>query len=232
VKRFYTSAAAVASSDGFAILLDGKPVKTPARCALAVPTLALGEAIAAEWATQVETIDPGTMKLTGLANAAIDRVAPDPAAFARELARYADSDLLCYRADTPADLMARQAREWDKLLGWARRRYDIDFVVVMGIIHACQPAATVARLSAAIAAPDAFRLAALSPIVTIGGSLVATLALFEGEIDAPQAFAVTHLDELWQAERWGDDAEAIVARDHRRADFLAAARMLELLGRP
>ncbi len=230
MKRFYKTAAAVACPDGTAILLDDKPVKTPARRALAVPTPALGEAIAAEWTAQNEMIDPGTMKLTGLANAAIDRVAPDPAAFARELARYADSDLLCYRADRPADLVARQATEWDPLLAWARRRYDVDFVVAAGIIHEAQPVASVARLSTAIAAPDAFRLAALSPIVTIGGSLVAALALLEGEIGPDDAFAVTHLDELWQAEQWGDDAEAMVARDHRRADFLAAARMLELLG--
>ncbi len=229
MKRFYKIATAVATADGTAILLDDKPVKTPARRALAVPTPALGEAIAAEWAEQGDTIDPRTMKLTGLANAAIDRVAPDPAAFARELARYADSDLLCYRADRPADLVARQAAEWDPLLAWARRRYDIDFVVVTGIVHHAQPSATIARLTAAIAAPDAFRLAAMNPLVTIGGSLVAALALLEGELDAQTAFAVTHLDELWQAEQWGDDYEAIAARESRLADWTAAATFLHLL---
>lgn len=229
MKRFYKTAAAVASPDGTTILLDGKPVRTPARRALAVPTTALGEAIAAEWVAQGETVDPRTMKLTGLANAAIDRVAPDPAAFAQELARYADSDLLCYRAERPADLVARQAAEWDPLLGWARRRYDIDFSVVTGIVYVAQPVATVTRLSAAIAAPDAFRLAAMNPIVTIGGSLVAALALLEGEIDAEEAFAVTHLDELWQAEQWGDDHEAIAARKSRFADWNAASTFLQLL---
>lgn len=230
MKRFYETAAAVASPDGAAILLDDRPVKTPGRRALALPTLPLGEAVAAEWTAQGDTIDPASMKLTGLANAAIDRVAPDPAAFAQALARYADSDLLCYRADSPADLVARQARTWDPLLAWARRRYDIDFAVVTGIIHKPQAPLTVTRLSAAVAAPDAFRLAALSPIVTIGGSLIVALALLEEELGEEEAFAVTHLDELWQAEKWGDDAEAIAAREFRRQDFAAAARMLKLLG--
>lgn len=226
MKRFYT--AATAESDG-RILLDGKPVNTPARRHLAAPTSALAQAIAAEWNAQGETIDPATMKLTGLANAAIDRVAPDPAAFAAGLARYAESDLFCYRAEGPVDLVARQAAEWDPLLAWARRRYDVDFAVTQAVFHTAQPPLTIARLSAALAALDPFRLAAMSPLVTIGGSLVAALALHEGEIDTQTAFAATHLDELWQAEQWGADAEAIETRENREADFAAAARMLCLL---
>lgn len=229
MKRFYKTAAAVPSPGGTAITLDGRPVKTPARNALLLPTPRLGEAVAAEWAAQGETIDPASMKLTGLANAAIDRIAPDPSAFAASLARYAENDLLCYRAAEPPGLVAHQSAQWDPLLAWARRRYDIDFVVVAGIIHKPQPPLTIARLSAAVAAFNPFRLAAMSPLVTIGGSLVAALALFEGEIDADAAFATTHLDELWQAEQWGDDAEALAARENRQADFAAAARMLELL---
>ena len=226
MKRFYIAAAA--AEDG-RVLLDGKPVNTPARRHLALPTPALAVAVSAEWNAQGDTIAPATMKLTGLANAAIDRVAPDPAAFAATLARYAESDLLCYRADKPADLRARQEAEWDPLLGWARRRYDIDFAVTDAILHVPQPPLTVTRLSAALAALDPFRLAAMSPLVTIGGSLVAALALYEGEIDAADAFAATHLDELWQAEQWGADAEAIQARQNREADFAAAARFLTLL---
>ena len=226
MKRFYKVASAEA--DG-RVLLDGKPVNTPARRRLVLPTPALAGAVADEWNAQGADVLPHTMKLTGLANAAIDRVAPDPAAFAAGLARYAEGDLLCYRADRPADLVARQAAEWDPLLAWARRRYDIDFAVTDAILHVPQPPLSIARLGAAAGALDAFRLAAMSPLVTIGGSLVAALALLEGEIDAAAAFDATHLDELWQAEQWGDDADAIAARDARRADFDAAARMLTLL---
>jgi len=229
VKRFYKEAAAVAANQGWSIELDGRPIKTPARQPLAVPTRALAEAIAEEWRAQGDSIDPRTMPLTGLANAAIDRVAPDPAAFARDLARYGEGDLLCYRADHPADLVARQAETWDRLLGWARGRYDVAFEIVTGIIHRPQPPATVARLAEAVAARGAFALAGLSPLVTIGGSLVIALALAEGAIEAEPAFDAAHLDELFQAEQWGEDALALEAREARRRDFNAAARFLSLL---
>ncbi|UAK26001.1 ATP12 family chaperone protein [Sphingomonas nostoxanthinifaciens] len=225
MRRFYTD---VATNDG-AILLDGRPVRTPARAPLVLPTTMLAEAVAAEWRAQGETIDPRAMPLTGLANAAIDRVAPDPAAFARPLAAYGETDLLCYRADAPDDLVATQAEAWDPLLAWARRRYDVDFVVTVGIVHVAQPPETVLRLAAALGTCDAFALAALSPLVTIGGSLVAALALTEGAIAADAAFDLTHLDELWQVEHWGEDALARDTREHHRADFLAAAHFLTLL---
>ncbi|HMI17972.1 MAG TPA: ATP12 family protein [Sphingomonas sp.] len=224
MRRFYKEVAIV---DG-AILLDGRPVRTPARASLALPTAALAEAVAQEWRMQGEEIDPRTMPLTGLSNAAIDRVAPDPAAFARPLADYAESDLLCYRAEAPAELIARQSEAWDPLLDWARTRFDIAFVVTTGIVHMAQPPATVARLSEALLARDAFALAAMSPLVTIGGSLVTALALAEDAIDADRAFDVTHLDELWQAERWGEDKLALEARASRRRDFMAAAELLDL----
>jgi chaperone required for assembly of F1-ATPase len=226
VRRFYKE---VAVADGGAILLDGKPVKTPARADLILPTPALAEAVAAEWRTQGDEIDPRTMKLTGLSNAAIDRVAPDLASFARPLAAYAESDLLCYRADAPAELVARQAEAWDPLLDWARARFDVHFAVTRGIVHAPQPDATVARLGEALAAYDAFPLASLAPIITIGGSLVTALALAEDEIDADSAFDLTHLDELWQARRWGEDRLALEARAVRKRDFMAAAELLDLL---
>jgi chaperone required for assembly of F1-ATPase len=212
-----------------AILLDGKPVRTPARAELILPTAALADAVAAEWRSQEGDIDPRTMRLTGLSNAAIDRVAPDLAAFARPLAAYAESDLLCYRADAPPELIARQAEAWDPLLDWAGRRFDIRFTVTSGIVHAPQPAATIARLGQALAAYDAFHLAALAPIVTIGGSLVVALALAEREVDPDSAFDLTHLDELWQARRWGEDRLALEARAVRKRDFMAAAQLLDLL---
>ena len=226
MKRFYKE---VAVDERRAILLDRRPIKTPARAALFLPTAALAEAVAAEWRAQGEEIDPRSMPLTGLSNAAIDRVMPDPLAFARPLAAYAEADLLCYRADAPAELVARQAAAWDPLLAWARARFDVHFTVTSGIVHAAQPAATVARLSEALLAHDSFALAAMSPLITIGGSLVTALALAEGEIEAERAFDVTHLDELWQAERWGEDALALEARAARRRDFIAAAGLLALL---
>lgn len=229
MKRFYREAAVVAADGGHGIALDGRPVRTPARNPLVLPSPALAEAISREWSAQGERIDPRSMPMTGLANAAIDRVVTDPAAFAAPLARYAVSDLLCYRALAPADLVSRQASAWDPLLAWARRRYDIDFALACGVVPVAQPDSTITRLAAALGALDPFRLAGLAPIVTIGGSLVAALALQEGEIAPEAAFDATHVDELWQAEKWGDDADAANARANRRADFLAAAGFLELL---
>ncbi|KQX25340.1 MULTISPECIES: ATP12 family chaperone protein [unclassified Sphingomonas] len=229
MKRFYKQVSVEPVAGGHAIRLDGRAVKTPARADLALPTSALAHAVAAEWDAQREDIDPRSMPLTGLANAAIDRVAPDPAAFAQGLAAYAETDLLCYRADSPAELVARQAGAWDPLLAWAGRRYDVRFETVAGIVHRAQPDETVRRLSAAVAAYGAFHLAALQPLVTIAGSLVIALAIAEGRIDVEQAFATAHLDELWQVERWGEDELATRAREHHRADFKAAARFLALL---
>jgi chaperone required for assembly of F1-ATPase len=229
VKRFWKDAAVVEEGDGFAIALDGRPVKTPVRAALAVPTRALAEAIADEWRGAGQTVDPRAMPLTGLANAAIDRVAADPATFAADLARYGESDLTCYRAEGPDALVARQAESWDVLLDWARRRYDVDFACTSGIVHKPQPDDTVAKLGHAVAALDPFRMAALSPLVTIGGSLVAGLAVLEQAVPPETAWEAVSLDDRWQAEQWGEDAEAAAALDARRRDFLAAARFLELL---
>jgi chaperone required for assembly of F1-ATPase len=229
VKRFWKDVAVVEEQAGFAILLDGRPVKTPARAPLSAPTEALAEAIAEEWRSVGETIDPPAMPLTGLANAAIDRVAPGKAAFAEGLTRYAESDLTCYRATGPQELVAVQETAWDALLGWARRRYDVDFTTTEGVTPVVQPPATVERLSHAGEALDAFRLAALSPLVEIGGSLVAALALLEHAITPLQAWDAVSIDERWQVEQWGADAEAEAAIENRRRDFLSAAQFLELL---
>ncbi len=224
-KRFWTDVAVVDR----AILLDGRALKTPARVELRLPTDTLANAVAEEWRAVDGAIDPRAMPLTGLANAAIDRVAPDVAAFASGLARYAQADLLCYRAAHPIELIARQGDVWDPPLDWARQRYDIDFVVTGGIVHVDQPAETVARLEAAVAARDAFPLAALSPLVTLSGSLVLTLALAEGAMTEQQAWDAAELDELWQAEHWGEDSLATTMREDKRRDFRAAARFLALL---
>ena len=229
MKRFYKNAAARAADGGYEILLDERPVKTPARARLIAPGERLGSAIADEWNGQGEEVDPRSMPLTGLANAAIDRVALDPPAFARTLAQFGESDLLCYRADSPAALVGRQSETWDPLIAWARRRFDIDFEIVEGIIHRPQPAATVERLGKAVAARGPFELAALSPLVTISGSLVIALALAEEAIDVDTAWAAATLDEAWQAEQWGEDAEATAVLANRRRDFEAAYRFLKLL---
>lgn len=229
MKRFYREAEAAPAEGGVAILLDGRFVKTPARSPLQVPTEELAEAIAVEWNKQGEDVDPRAMPLTGLANAAIDRVAPDPAAFAKGLAAYGESDLLCYRAEGPTALVRRQEEQWDPLLSWARGRYDIDFETISGIIHKPQPAETVDRLARAVATGDPFRLAALSPLVTISGSLVIALALAEGEVGLEEAWAAAMLDEAWQAEQWGVDPLGAAALAERRRDFDAAYRFLTLL---
>lgn len=227
MKRFWKDVAVEPEGDGWTIKLDGRPVRTPARAALAVPTKPLADAIAAEWRGVESVIDPRSMPLTGLANGAIDRIAPDRHAFAEGLARYAEADLACYRAEGP--LAERQAQEWDKLLGWARRRYDVDFATTSGLMHVAQPAATVERLAHAVEALDSFRLAGLSPLVTIGGSLVAALAVLEKQVSPEDAWDAVSIDERWQIEQWGADAEAQAALEHRRRDFLAAARFLDLL---
>jgi chaperone required for assembly of F1-ATPase len=229
MKRFYKDATTAPVEDGVAVLLDGRPVRTPARAPLAVPGAGLAEAIAAEWNAQGEKIDARNMPLTGLANAAIDRVLPDPAAFARTLAAYGETDLLCYRADGPRPLVARQARIWDPLLAWARERYGVEFEIVTGIMHRPQPVQTVERLAAAVASWQPFQLAALSPLVTVGGSLIVALALAEGAIGLEEAWSAATLDEAWQAEQWGDDPLAAAAHDARRRDFDAGYLFLTLL---
>ncbi|ATY33702.1 ATP12 family chaperone protein [Sphingomonas psychrotolerans] len=226
MRRFWKD---VTVEPGNGIALDTRPVRTPGRATLTVPTRALAEAIAEEWRAVGDTLDPRAMPLTGLANAAIDHVAPDPAAFAAGLAAYGESDLLYYRAEEPAALVDRQAAAWDPLLDWARGRYDVHFEPTAGVMHHAQPEATVARLGEAVAALDAFRLAALSPVVTISGSLVAALALIEDAATPEAVWQAAHIDEDWQAERWGEDTLAVQAREARRVDFDAGVRFLGLL---
>jgi chaperone required for assembly of F1-ATPase len=229
MKRFYTEAAATGTAAPFGVALDGRPVRTPARAALTLPTASLAHAIAAEWAAQDGAINPRTMPLTGLANAAIDRVTPDPASFAARLAAYAESELLAYRADGPESLVARQAALWDPWLAWAAAAHDARFRLITGILHAPQPAETLAAISAAFAALDPFRLVALDPVVTITGSAVLGLAVLAGKLEADAAYDLGHLDQIWQAEQWGDDPLAAAAEATRRADLAAAVRFLGLL---
>jgi len=229
VRRFWKEVTVDQDDAGWAVRLDGGAVRTPARATLSGPNRALADAMAEEWRSVGVEVDPCAMPLTGFANAAIDRVAPERAAFAAGLGRYAEADLACYRSEWPPELVERQEQSWDPLLAWARRRYDVDLATTSGLIHVPQPPATVDRLVHEVTALDPFRLAGLSSLVTIGGSLIAGLAVFEKAIPVEEAWAAVSVDDRWQLEQWGSDTEAEKSLENRRRDFFAAARFLELL---
>jgi chaperone required for assembly of F1-ATPase len=230
VKRFWKEVSTAARDGGWEILVDDRTLRTPARALLVVPTEPLAKAMAEEWRSTADEIDPRTMPLTGLANAAIDRIAPERQAFAGGLARYGEADLACYRSDWPPELVTRQSESWDKLLEWARRRYDVDFSTTSGLLHVPQAQATIDRLSEALAELDAFHLSGLSPLVSNGGSLIAALAVLEKAIAPEAAWDAVSIDDRWQFEQWGSDKEAETALMDRRRDFLSGARFLNLLG--
>jgi chaperone required for assembly of F1-ATPase len=230
MKRFYKEASASAGRDGgYTVLLDGKAVKTPKRAMLSLPNLPLAEAIAEEWRGQGETLDPQTMPLTRLAFAAIDVVTPERARIAKQILKYVETDLLCYRAEDPPELVARQAHIWDPLLDWAAETYGARLKVGFGIRPVPQPAEAIAELEQTIARYDEFELAALHAATTITGSLILGLALTEEKVRAEGAFAAATLDETFQAEKWGRDAEPEERRHRLLAELTAASRLLRLL---
>lgn len=228
-KRFYEKAATTAAENGFAVALDGGTVRTPGGAPLVVPTEALAAAVAGEWAAQEETIEPHTMPLTRLACTAVDRVASRRDAVVDHTAAYGATDLLCYRADQPQDLRERQDAAWQPLLDWAAATYGARLRITGGIIPAEQPPASLAALTEAVAAYDDLELAALSGATQACGSLIVGLALTTGHLDAEGAFAVSQLDERYQMETWGEDAEAKARRALLNADIAAAAQFLSLL---
>lgn len=230
MKRFFKHVSIVAEAGGWAIRLDERAIRTPARSPLVAPTEALATAIAEEWSAVEGEIDPGAMPLTGLANAAIDRIAHDRQTFAAGLAKYGEADLACYRSEWPPELVRRQRASWDELLAWARRRFDVDFSTTTGLLHVPQAQATIDRLGQAVAELDGFHLAGLSPLVSTGGSLIAALAVLEKAIGAEAAWEAVSVDERWQLEQWGGDKEAETALKNRRRDFFAGVRFLDLLG--
>lgn len=230
IRRIYKSAGiAAADEDGVAVLLDGKPLRTPAKVPLSVPTRALAEAIAAEWDRQGDHVEPATMPLMQLASTAVDRVGPLRAAVIDELMNYAATDLLCYRAEEPDELVARQNAAWQPLLDWAMVRLDAPLAVASGVMPVAQPPTALAALRRAVEAYDCWRLTALQMAAAATGSVVLALALLERRLDADQAFAVSQLDELYQAELWGEDWEAAERRDRLRADVAAAAAFAALV---
>ncbi len=224
-RRFYHEAAVRDDAAPFGIVLDGRPIRTPARRALAAPSLPLAEAIAAEWRVQTEFIDPAAMPLTRLANTIIDGVAAAQDEVAGEIANYLGSDLVCYRATTPEGLVARQARHWDPILAWAEANLGATFAVGEGVIHVPQPADAVARARAAIPR-DPWRLGALHAVTTLTGSALMALALARGDIGLDAAWAAAHVDEDWNMEFWGRDEVALKRRSYRFAEMRAAARVL------
>jgi chaperone required for assembly of F1-ATPase len=224
-KRFYGQAHVGEGEGGFALLLDGKPVKTTARRALAAPRRVLTEKIADEWNAQAELIDPGRMPLTRLANAVIDAVADAPRPVADEVANYLGSDLLCYRAEAPAGLIELQTQHWDPVLAWARDALGARFVLAQGVIHVAQPKQAVDAARASIPA-DPWRLGAVSMITTLTGSGLLALALNVAALDADAAWTAAHVDEDWQMSQWGRDELMLERRAFRQAEFAAAVAVL------
>jgi chaperone required for assembly of F1-ATPase len=227
-RRFYRQAGVEEGEGGFHTVLDARPVRTPARRPLAVPSRALAAAIAAEWDAQGEIIDPATMPLTRLANSIIDGVAAALAPVAAEIEKYLGSDLLFYRAEAPQALVERQARHWDPLLAWAREVLGARFVLAQGVVHVAQPPAGVAAARAAIPG-DPWRLGALHAITTLTGSALIALALLHGRLGVDEAWDAAHADEDWNMEQWGRDAVALARRAARRAEMQAAATVLAAL---
>lgn len=229
MKRFYQNAEPTKRAGGYAITLDGKPIKTPGKRDLLVPRGALAAAIAEEWNAQETEIRAATMPLTRLATTAVDRVATQRDAIIRQTANYAATDLVCYRATHPPALTARQQAIWQPLIDWAVLRYDAPLSVTTGVIPTKQSATSLRVFAAAVAVQDDFALTTLNVATAACGSLVIGLALLEGQLDAEEAFAVSQLDESFQIEAWGEDAEQAARRRALAADIQAAARFMSLL---
>jgi chaperone required for assembly of F1-ATPase len=229
-KRFWRKAEVVPAQGGFAVQLDGRGVKTPAKTPLILPSETLAQLIAAEWQAQSGLVQPETMPLTRRANSALDKVAPNRAAVIDEMARYGASDLLCYRAEAPVELAARQAAAWQHWLDWAAQSLNAPLRVTAGIVPIDQPPASLAALQGHIAQFDNFALAGLHDLVSITGSLVLGLAMAKGQLTADQGFALSRIDEAWQAEHWGTDADAAALESAKAAALASALIFLHASG--
>lgn len=227
-RRFYQAVSVEPQDGGYAILLDGRPVKTPARRTLAAPSEALAQALADEWEAQHEMVDPAAMPLTRLANSIIDGVAAAPAAVKSEVAKFLRSDLVCYRAASPDGLVARQTQHWDPLIAWARDALGARFVLGEGVMFVAQPEAAVAAAARAI--PDEpWKLGAVNAITTLTGSALLALALAQGALSTEDAWTAAHVDEDWNLHQWGRDEQALERRAAREAEMRAAALVLAKL---
>ncbi|KQZ99721.1 ATPase [Mesorhizobium sp. Root157] len=229
-KRFYKAASVSKEAAGFAVHLDGKPVRTPGKALLALPTEPAALLVASEFEVQKEVIDPVSMPVLRLANTAIVGVAVDPQAVLEDILRFAASDMLCYRADAPQGLVERQNTHWDPVLDWVQVTLSARFNLAEGVIHVEQPRESIAVLGAHLARnANPFRLAALHVMTSLTGSALLALAADAGELDVDAAWLAAHVDEDWQIEQWGQDAEAVARRSHRKRDFVAAAALLGAL---
>lgn len=228
-KRFWTEVAVAPADGGWTVHLDGRPIRTPARAPLVVPTRALADMIAAEWAAQEGQVQSDSMPATRAANSAIDKVRGQMLEVAQIVADYGATDLLCYRAEHPESLVARQAGIWDPLLDWAAGRYGVSWNVVAGVMPQPQPAPTLTRLHAQVAALDAFCLTAFHDLVSLPGSLVIGLAAAEGAFPLPDLWDAARLDNLWQAENWGADDEAEAHAARRQMAFFEAERLFRAM---
>lgn len=226
-KRFYTDVTVAPAEGGFAVLLDGKTVKTPARNGLVLPTKGAAELVMAEWQAQVDVIDPGTMPITRLVNTALDAVAVSMDDVLDDIVRFSGSDLLCYRADGPQELVARQSAQWDGVLTWLADRHGARFIQTSGVIHVEQPKpATDAFRQALISYNHAFALASLHVMTSLTGSAILALAIADGHLSLEQGWDIAHLDENWTDEHWGTDSEAQARRNARLVDMRAAHLVL------
>ena len=229
MKRFYKQAGVVPVADGHGVTLDGRLVKTPGKRDLVVPSPALAAAMAAEWEAQQGEVRREAMPLTRLAGVTIDRNSVEREAVVRQVAHYAETDLVCYRATRPPALAARQHEVWQPLVDWATARYDAPLAVTAGVIPASQPAASLAAFTKVVVEDDAFSLTALHAATQACGSLVIALALLEGRLDPDEAFAASQLDESFQIEAWGEDGEQAKRRAALAAEIAAAAQFISLL---
>ena len=229
-KRFYANADVAEDDSGFAIMLDGKPIRTPSGKKVAAPSREIAEAIAAEWNAQAEMIDPLTMPLTRFANSVVQGVTDNAAAVSDDVAKYFGSDLLFYRAGHPEGLVAREAKHWDPILFWAAETLGAHFMLAEGVMHVQQPDQAISAARGALP-EDPWRIAALHVITTLTGSALLALALFHGEIDPEQTWAAAHVDEDWNAEKWGVDEEVAARKAAKSVDFQAAVAVLKALER-
>lgn len=228
VKRFWKDALVRGDGGQFHVLLDARPVKTPAKALLVLPTRALAEAVAAEWRQVEGMVDPRAMPVTRSANAAIDKVATQFHEVAGLIAEYGGSDLLCYRAEAPPELAAAQAAAWNPMLDWARSRFGAQLVVTAGVAHVAQPAASLAALSAPVRACTPFQLTALHDLVGLTGSLVLGLAATTEDFAPDALWRLSRFDEDWQARLWGEDEDASAIAENKRKDFLHACHFWKL----
>ncbi|MEY1556827.1 ATP12 family chaperone protein [Yoonia sp. R2331] len=227
-KRFWDAASVAPADGGFTVHLDARPLRTPGKSALIVPTHDMASAIAAEWDAQTGKIDPNTMPVTRAANSAIEKVMSQKDAVIDELSGYGKSDLICYRATGPEALIDQQKAAWDPWLAWAANALDATLVTTQGVMPVDQPAAAIARLRDAVAQMDAFQLAGFHELVTISGSLVLSLAVTADKLSPQEAWDLSRVDELWQISQWGEDEEASAHAARKCQAFLAGARFFQL----